>query len=1208
MFELVKRLFRRTKGRAADPHAQVLEEQREQLRVTLASIGDAVITADDKGRVTLLNPVAEALTGWTNEDAAGRPLETVFRIVNEKTRQPVENPVAKVFGTGRIVGLANHTLLLAKDGTERGIDDSAAPIRDRAGNVTGVVLVFRDVTGQRKADRSARFRASIVESSDDAIIGKDVNGIITSWNRGAERIFGYSRAEAIGRPIAILAPADRADEMPAILARIRRGEQVEHFDTIRRAKDGRLVSISLTVSPIRDADGHIIGASKIARDITERKQSEEALREEKARLHTTLVSIGDAVIVTDAEGRVTLMNPAAQALTGWKEDAADRPLEEVFHIINEQTRQSVENPVRRVISQGMVVGLANDTLLIAKDGMERPIDDSAAPIKDAQGRVVGVVLVFRDVTGRRRAEEVLGKTAEQLRIVTDCMSVPVTRCSRDLTYQWVSQPYADWLGRPAAEIIGSPIIDIVGQQAFEQLRPHFEQVLSGQVVRYEERVHFRGIGPRWINVVYTPTRDAAGLPDGWVAVVVDVDERKRLEETIRASEQRLAAELDAMTRLHGLSGRLLACPDLRTALDDVLDHAIQTTGASFGNIQLYNPETQALEIVVQRGFQQEFLDHFRRVRVDEGSACAQAMQSGARIIIENVHLDPAYEPHRPIAAAAGYQAVQSTPLKSRSGNIVGMLSTHFRQPHRVSERDQQLLDLYARHAADFIERLRFEEALRDQAELLNLAHDAIIVRSKEGVIAYWSHGAVRMYGWSQEAAIGKVTHQLLQTEFPIPLPQIEAELEQHGWWEGTLIHTRQDGTRMTVASRWRLRGAESGRAASVLEIDDDITEQKRAEEALKEADRRKDEFLATLAHELRNPLAPIRNALELMKRGNGDAALMENVRGVMERQLAQMVRLIDDLLDISRITRGKLHLRKECVELAAAIQSAVEASRPLIDAQGHQLTVTLPQEPVCLDADPARLAQVVSNLLSNAAKYTEKGGQIWLAAERRGAEVAVSVRDTGIGIAAQHLPRLFEMFSQLEPALERSQGGLGIGLALVQGLVELHGGKVEAHSGGIGMGSEFMVRLPVEESLVAPVPEASASASARVGDTRRRRILAVDDNPDTADSLAMMLRMMGHETETAYDGLQAVQTAATFRPEIVLLDIGLPKMNGYQAARHIREQTWGKDVVLIALTGWGQEEDKRRAAEAGFDRHLTKPVEAAALEKLLAVLRPAPQG
>jgi CheY-like chemotaxis protein/two-component sensor histidine kinase len=377
-----------------------------------------------------------------------------------------------------------------------------------------------------------------------------------------------------------------------------------------------------------------------------------------------------------------------------------------------------------------------------------------------------------------------------------------------------------------------------------------------------------------------------------------------------------------------------------------------------------------------------------------------------------------------------------------------------------------------------------------------------------------------------------------------------------------------------------------------------MTERKRAEAALQERDRRKDEFLATLAHELRNPLAPLVNGLAILRRG-ADPATAERARGVMERQLAHMVRLIDDLLDVARITQGKLLLRREAVGLASVIQSAIEASRPLIERAQHHLSVTLPASPLILHGDPTRLAQAFSNLLTNAAKYTDPGGQIWLGAEQQGGEVVVRVRDSGIGIPAAHLPGIFDMFSQVTAALERSQGGLGIGLSLVRGLIELHGGSVAARSEGPGMGSEFSVRLPL---LLGPAQAAEAPGSGEVPSPPRRRVLVVDDNVDAAESLAAMLQLSGHSVEIAHDGRQAAQAAEASHPDVVLLDIGLPEMNGYEVARYIRERPWGRDLVLVALTGWGQEEDRRRSAEAGFDHHLTKPVAPAAIEQLLAGL------
>ena len=388
-----------------------------------------------------------------------------------------------------------------------------------------------------------------------------------------------------------------------------------------------------------------------------------------------------------------------------------------------------------------------------------------------------------------------------------------------------------------------------------------------------------------------------------------------------------------------------------------------------------------------------------------------------------------------------------------------------------------------------------------------------------------------------------------------------------------------------------------------------VLQHRRAEEALRqsqnllrEADRRKDEFLAILAHELRNPLAPIRNSLEVLRRADGNSLLREKARAMMERQLRQMVRLVDDLLDVSRITRNKLELRKERVELAAAVQSAVETSAPLFQESGHELSVSLPPEPVPLHADPTRLAQVLSNLLNNAAKYTEPGGRVWLTAERRGGEVVVSIRDTGIGIPAAMLPRIFEMFTQVDASLERTHGGLGIGLTLVRRLVELHGGTIQAASAGPGQGSEFTVRLPVlEEPPRDQAPQPAAARSAVAAAAARRRILVVDDNEDAAESLCLLLTLSGNDVHCAHDGLEAVELAVELRPDIVLLDVGLPKLNGYDAARRIREHL-GDGVVLIAVTGWGQEEDKRQAREAGFDLHQVKPLDPTLLQELLASL------
>ena len=371
----------------------------------------------------------------------------------------------------------------------------------------------------------------------------------------------------------------------------------------------------------------------------------------------------------------------------------------------------------------------------------------------------------------------------------------------------------------------------------------------------------------------------------------------------------------------------------------------------------------------------------------------------------------------------------------------------------------------------------------------------------------------------------------------------------------------------------------------------------RADAALREADRQKDEFLATLAHELRNPLAPIRNAVQILLLKGQDVPDLQWAGDVIDRQVSQMTRLVDDLLDVSRITMGKLELRKEVIELAKVLQDAVETSRPLIDQDAHRLTVSLPALPLLVEADLVRLAEVFSNLLNNAAKYTERGGDIELSVDVEDGTALVRVKDSGIGIPAEMLPSVFNLFTQVDRHLHRSQGGLGIGLTLVKRLVEMHAGTVEARSEGAGRGSEFIVRLPLVAASQAAqqrrVKEKTSPAS-------KYRVLVVDDNHDGAETLGMMLGIMGNEIQLAHDGLAAVEAAEKFRPDVVLLDIGMPVLDGYEACRRIRAQDWGRSMVLIALTGWGQDGDRRRTQEAGFDHHLVKPVEAATLLSVFA--------
>ena len=634
-----------------------LRQQSEWLRTTLASIGDAVITTDADGRVTFMNAVAQALTGWSQTDALGHLLPEVFQIIHADTREPVDDPAMRALQTGSTVRLANHTVLLARTGEQHAVDDSAAPIRDETGATVGAVLVFRDVSERRRTDLARAHLAAIVESSDDAIVSKTLQSVILSWNDGSERLFGYTAEEAVGQPITMLIPSDRLGEEEHILERIVRGERIEHFETVRVCKDGRLIDISLTISPIRNAEGTIIGASKVARDISHRKSLE----------------------------------------------------------------------------------------------------------------------------------------------------------------------------------------------------------------------------------------------------------------------------------------------------------------------------------------------------------------------------------------------ARNTELRERE--------------HRA----------------------------RQEAEAANRA---------------------------------------------------------------------------------------------------------------------KDEFLAMLGHELRNPLSPILTALQLMKlRGGG----LEREREVIERQVGHLTRLVDDLLDVSRITRGKVAIKEEDVEIAEAMAKAIEMATPLLDQRTHVLDVDVPRK-LWVRGDPVRLSQIFSNLVTNAAKYTAPGGHITIRAMEEHGNVVIRIRDTGIGIAPDVLPKVFDLFVQERQDTDRPQGGLGLGLTIVRNLVERHGGTVSAHSDGPGAGSEFVVRLPRSNApaeLEATGDLNSVAESAVASTDAALKILVVDDSIDGAEMLAAALSAKGYKTQVAFDGPAALRIAAEFRPAIVFLDIGLPVMDGYELAVRLRELPEISGVRLFALTGYGQESDRQRTRHAGFDHHFTKPIDLDAIDVVL---------
>jgi PAS domain S-box-containing protein len=498
---------------------------------------------------------------------------------------------------------------------------------------------------------------------------------------------------------------------------------------------------------------------------------------------------------------------------------------------------------------------------------------------------------------------------------------------------------------------------------------------------------------------------------------------------------------------------------------------------------------------------------------------------------------------------------------------------------------------------DVTQRRLAQDAAEHNADFLRVVADSVSVLiaylDLERRYRFVNRGYADAFGFDADAALGRTHAELCG---PVAYEAIRQALDAGFAGEAVSdempLRLANLGERHLLAS-YRPDLDEEGQVRGVVLALSDITERVQAEVALREADRRKDEFLATLAHELRNPLAPIMNAVQLL---GADGATRANARAIIDRQVRHMARLVDDLLDVSRITLGRINLRRERVSVVQVVSHAVEASRPLIESSGHIFNVQLPAESLVVDADLTRLAQALLNLLNNAAKYTPAGGRIDLAVAQVGSEVLIAVTDTGVGIPESMLPRIFEMFAQVDRNLARAQGGLGIGLTLAGKLVSMHGGTLEAHSAGLGRGSRFEIRIP----LVAGAAAAPAQiAPAHPELPQARRVLVVDDNIDAAESLSLLLQADGHHTELAHDGLAAVEATARFAPDIVLLDIGLPGLNGYEAAKRMRQLNGSRPrPTLVALTGWGQQQDRERAAQAGFDLHLTKPVDPAVIMAL----------
>jgi PAS domain S-box-containing protein len=870
--------------------------------------------------------------------------------------------------------------------------------------------------------------------------------------------------------------------------------------------------------------------------------------EEEFRAMFELSSVGQCQ-VDPLTGRFIRVNRKMCEMTGYS--AEELILCTISELTHPDDRETTAVLLQR-LSRGEIPVISIETKMLRKDGSTFWNHLNVSLLRRAAGQAPRASAIFRNISARKEAERKLYEAEERMRLATQAAGVfawDVDLLSGTIKY---SENMAQLFGY---ETLPEKYFSVAGATAvihpddregvIQASLPAFEQ--SG-TFSAECRAEAAGGGYVWVHCNGTVVRDTNGNPARFVGIVQNIEDRKRAEQALQASQERLSRAIQIETVgviFFRIDGRITEANDAFLRLSGYSRGDLETGLVRWDRMTPPEWMPQSLRALEEFKMMGRTIPYEKEYLRKDGSRW-WALFAATRI-----------------AADEGVEFI-----------------------------------------IDISESKLAEEKLRESEERFRTIADSspvmIWVTDAAGRIEFVNRSYLDFFGITRERAARLEWSEIVHSDDREYLEAFSAALRHRQPLHARARVKRHDNQWRWIESRGNPRLGPAGEVTGYVGSSADITELIKSQEAMREADRRKDEFLATLAHELRNPLAPIRNGLQMLRLTNYSDTATEQTYDMMERQVNQMVRLVDDLLEISRITRGQIELRKERVELAAVIQSAVEGSKPLIEDFQHQLAISLPPEPLNVEADPVRLEQIISNLLNNAAKYTDPGGQIWLTAQRQSDRAALSVRDSGIGISPDMLPRIFEMFTQVEHSTGRTQGGLGIGLTLVRSLVEMHGGKVEARSEGPGKGSEFIVRLPLEDT---PRTEIVRGNMRHCGQLSSKRVLVVDDNRDAADSLGKLLNLAGAEARAVYSGSAALELLATYQPRVLLVDIGMPDMDGYELARRVRQLPECGDLTLIALTGWGQAEDRQRSQAAGFDFHLTKPADFNTLQTLLDSLQ-----
>ncbi len=1046
-----------------------------------------------------------------------------------------------------------------------------------------------------------QYRLLAENMRDYAIFILDPDGRVQSWGAGAERLFGYTEAQITGRHVELLyAAEDQRAGHPERNLEAARVQGTFRDTSSRVRKDASRFIADVALVALYDEGGRLRGFGNVTRDLSE-------LRQNEARKSAILDTALDCIILIDAAGCVLEFNPAAERTFGYRRaDVVGRELAEL--IVPPALRERHRAGLARYVAtgEGPVLGKRIELPGMRADGSEFPVELAITRIPGEGPPQFAAYL--RDISERQRAEQLrsvrmavthqLAQAQDMSEASAHLLQAVCENLGWDIGLFWVVDPAAEALRclanwhRPGTAFLnfvdasrtrtfrkgeGLPgrawssgscewVGDVRTSPEFARAAPAatdgLQSAFACPVTLYGSTL---GVMEFFTRRMREPEDELLETITTIAGQIGQFIERRQTEQTLRESEGRFRGLMEQAP----FSVQILAPDGSTLAVNRAWS---QVWGVTLEQIAGYNvledPQLEAKGV----------LGYLRRAFAGESVAVPEIRYDPNETIPDITNRED----------AARWVAAVAYPLKDDAGRVREVVLSHN--------------DVTARRQA--------EMALRASEEKLRLLADTIPqlawMAQPDGGIFWYNR---RWYDYTGTDLAGMEGWGWQSVHDPEILPEVierwSSSIAGGVPFEMVFPLKGADGQFRPFLTRVNPLRDEDGNIVYWFGTNTDISEIKRMEDALRDTDRRKDEFLATLAHELRNPLAPIRNSLQILKLPNLDPATAEKSRAVMERQVHHLVRLVDDLLDVSRVVRGKIELRKEAVELATIVARAVEIAQPLIEVQGHRLDIALPAQSLLIDGDPVRLAQVMGNLLTNAGKYTEANGSISFSAQREGNEALVRLVDTGIGIAPDMLPHVFELFVQGDHSEARSQGGLGIGLTLVKNLIELHGGSVSAWSAGLGRGSEFTIRLPLLPDRQAQVPVAHAPGQTPAV-AAGHRLLVVDDNRDAAESLAILLRAQGYAVRVAFDGAAGLEQARIQRPELVFLDIGMPGMDGYEVARRLRATPGLEKVVLVALTGWGQKSDRLRSAEAGFDRHLVKPLEEKALKEVLAGLAPAP--